>query len=120
MKALHSDPGHEAGKRRKATLLGVSGHACEVEDLVGNLRIKFGRCDMGAPLLSGISKATTQGLEPVVHIEAHRTTPPPTPQTLALHVPRGSRGPAGPALPRAPERVNLTTALPQAREDEPA
>ena len=33
-----------------------------------------------------------------------QTRPHPTPQTLASHVPRGSRGPAGPDLPRQRER----------------
>jgi len=78
-KALDGDPSHEAGERREATLFGMRRHARQLEDFVGHLWIQVRCGNRRASFPSGFSEPAAQGLEPGVHLEAHRITAPTLP-----------------------------------------
>ena len=71
---LDSDPSHEAGEWGEATLLGMCRHPCQLEDLVGDLRIQLGWGNGGPSIPSRIREAAAQRVEPGVHLDANRIT----------------------------------------------
>ena len=71
---LDSDPSHEAGERREATLLGVRRDPRQLEQFVGYLGIQLRRGNRGPAVPSGLSEPAAKRLEPGVHLVANRIT----------------------------------------------
>ncbi len=82
-KPFHSDPSHVAGKWGKAALLGMRRHPGQLEEFVGHLGIQLWRGNRGPASSTGRRELAAQGLEPGVHLDAHRITPPPCPPPQA-------------------------------------